>query len=289
MTAIILAWNPDRWNAWNYTSVVEQVSESGQYLGQWSVGRRRSVPAGADVWLLLQGRRGRGLLGHGTVISEEPFPGPHFADPGTSSMLVRIAFDSLLVRGDQIAPEVLKEAVPEVRWDGVRGSGLTINPSAESKVRDLWREFGPTQISDPTQPVPGTYPGWAVSRVEMNRYERSPEARRACIAHHGTSCAACGFSFEVAYGEIGRDFIAVHHIVPASQLSTNYQLDPVTDLVPLCANCHAMTHAGVTAPRSLSELRRIMAGAGYMRGRTLQPEELESQRDALRILGAGSD
>jgi 5-methylcytosine-specific restriction protein A len=50
-----------------------------------------------------------------------------------------------------------------------------------------------------------------------------------------------------------------------------------------------MTHAGVTTPRSLSELRRIIAGAGFIRGRTLQPEELESQRDALRILGAGSD
>lgn len=54
----------------------------------------------------------------------------------------------------------------------------------------------------------------------MNRYERSAEARRACMTHHGTSCAACGFSFEGRYGEIKEDFIHVHHVVPVLSLAT---------------------------------------------------------------------
>jgi 5-methylcytosine-specific restriction protein A len=289
MTAIILAWNPDRWNAWNYTSVVEQVGETGQFLNRWSVGRNRSVPAGSDAWLLLQGRHGRGLIGHGTVVSEQPFPAPHYADPNKASMHVGIAFDALLPVGDQIRPGILKEAVPGVPWDGIRGSGLAIDPAEEEGIRKLWRESGPPPASDPTQPVPGTYPEWAVSRVAVNRFERSPEARRACIAHHGTSCAACGFSFEVVYGGIGRDFIDVHHIVPVSQLGNTYQLDPVTDLVPLCANCHAMAHHGVSTPRTPAELRQIIAGAGFISGHALQPEELQSQRDARRILETGPD
>ena len=125
--------------------------------------------------------------------------------------------------------------------------------------------------ADPTQPVPGTVPAAAVTRVEVNRYEHSPDARRVCVAHHGTSCAACGFSFEIAYGEIGKDFIPVHHLVPVSQLGSSYELDPVTDLVPLCANCHAMAHHGVTDPAHVAELRRIMAAAGFLTGQSADP------------------
>ena len=37
----------------------------------------------------------------------------------------------------------------------------------------------------------------------MNVYERNPEARRACIDHYGTSCAACGLRFEDMYVPVG--------------------------------------------------------------------------------------
>ena len=133
--------------------------------------------------------------------------------------------------------------------------------------------------------MPGTYPESAVARAAVNRYERDPEARRACIAHRGTNCAACGFSFELAYGDIGADFIHVHHVVPASQVGNGYLLDPLTDLVPLCANCHAMAHHGVSSPRSEAELRHLITTAGYLRGTTVTPEELEAQRVAREILG----
>jgi 5-methylcytosine-specific restriction protein A len=287
MAAIILAWNPDRWNDWNYTAVVEHVREAGQYHGTWSVASHLSVPVGADVWLLLQGRRGRGLLGHGVVVSAL-LCAPQSGEAARKSTLeLVITFDSLLPRGDQIAPEILRETLPEVGWDGVR-SLQTVGQAAEPKIRELWLRSGPAPLPDSALPVPGTYPAWAVSKVETNRYERDPEARRACIAHYGTSCAACGFSFEVGYGDVGRGVIDVHHTVPVLQLDNNYRLDPVTDLVPLCANCHTMAHVGVTTPRSLAELRRIVAGAGFIRGHTLQPDELESQQEAQRILGPGS-
>ena len=120
--------------------------------------------------------------------------------------------------------------------------------------------------------------------MAVNRYERDPEARRACIAHRGSSCSVCGFSFEVAYGEIGKDFIDVHHVVPL-WLGAGYELDPLTDLVPLCANCHAMAHHGVRSPRTEVELRRAMADAGYLAGSVVTPEEIEAQRAAREILG----
>jgi 5-methylcytosine-specific restriction protein A len=118
----------------------------------------------------------------------------------------------------------------------------------------------------------------------VNRHERNPEARRVCVAHHGTNCAACGFSFEATYGDIGRDFIHVHHLVPVSEVGMDYKVDPLTDLVPLCPNCHAMAHIGTGSPRTPAELRAIMADNGFHRGDVLSAWQLEAQRDARAIL-----
>lgn len=286
MTAIILGWNPDRRNHWNYAAVMEQVTATGMCLTPWRVARDRDIPAGADAWLLLQGHHGPALIGHGVVVSGQPEPGPAPHDArADESVYVQAAFDALLPLGDEISPDVLREAAPGVPWDSADASGLAVAPAEESNIRALWGTFGPAPGPDPTQPVPGTYPQDAVTRVEVNRYERDSEARRACIAHHGVSCAACGFSFEATYGDIGKGFIHLHHVVPVSHLGSGYQLDPLTDLVPLCANCHAMAHQGVAIPRSEGELRRIIAGSGFLRGTTVSPEELEAERAAREILG----
>lgn len=74
------------------------------------------------------------------------------------------------------------------------------------------------------------------------RYERDPLARKRCIEHYGCKCFVCGFDFEKVYGELGKGFIEVHHIVPISQRGGNYLVDPIRDLRPLCSNCHSMIH-----------------------------------------------
>lgn len=279
MTAIILGWNPENWDRWNYPAAVAQVRAAGLIVERWDVGRQQTIPAGADAWLVLQGGHANGLIGHGVVVSEHR---EHAERPRKLTVLV--AFDALLPLGEQVPVHVLSDAVPGLPWDGLPDS-VHVDPAEESTLRGLWGEFGPRPGPDPTQPVPGTYPQDAVARVLVNRYEWDEEARRACVARHGTSCAACGFSFELTYGDAGIDFIKVHHIVPVAQLGSGYQLDPITDLVPLCANCHAMAHLGVGTPRSVAELRRIISEAGYLRGSTVSPEELEAQREARRILG----
>jgi 5-methylcytosine-specific restriction protein A len=294
MTAIILAWDPDRRNGWTHAAAVELVTETGQCLATWNAAGQGDIPSGTEAWLWLRARTRSGLLGHGTVVSEdlpaETPGGPPLGTggeedaPATAMRHIRVAFDALLPVGDQVPPRILAEAVPGLNWDGQDLPDVIRDAHVETSIRNVWKEFGPAPASDPTYPVPGTYPEKAVSRVQVNRNERSPDARRICVAHHGESCAACGFSFETAYGEVGRGFIQVHHIVPASQIGGEYQLDPVADLVPLCPNCHAMAHLGVGTPRTVAELRRIMAGAGYLAGQTVAPEELEAQRNARRIL-----
>jgi 5-methylcytosine-specific restriction endonuclease McrA len=77
----------------------------------------------------------------------------------------------------------------------------------------------------------------------VNRYERDPQKRIQCLEHYGYNCQICGFSFEKTYGEIGKQFCHVHHIEPLSEIGgENKNLDPIKDLIPVCANCHEMLH-----------------------------------------------
>lgn len=93
--------------------------------------------------------------------------------------------------------------------------------------------------------------------------------RKACIRHHGTVCKGCGFDFEKTYGDLGKDFIHVHHITPVKTIAENYQIDPVTDLVPLCPNCHAMVHrSNESRPLSVETLRSIIDEAKKRAGAT---------------------
>lgn len=79
-------------------------------------------------------------------------------------------------------------------------------------------------------------------QITVNVYERNPVARRKCIEHYGCSCMVCGFDFERVYGEVGKGYIHVHHLLELNQIGEEYEVDPIKDLRPVCPNCHAMVH-----------------------------------------------
>ncbi|NKX56322.1 HNH endonuclease [Arthrobacter mobilis] len=284
MAAIILAWKPGIRDGWQpaYPDAVEHVAEAGTFAARWSVGQRRNIPAGTEAWLLLQGRHARGLVGHATVTAE-PYSGAGLAAPDDAVNFVDLAVDALLPRGEGIPVDELLARVPGVPWKAVRSSGTVLKAEHEPALRALWAENVLPSGPDPTLPVPGTLPGPAVERVLANRYERDLQARHACMEHHGTSCSACGFNFEAVYGELGHGFIHVHHVVPAALLGPAYELDPITDLVPLCANCHAMAHARADLV-SPGELRRILGTSRSVLGDVASPEQEAAWDDARRIL-----
>jgi len=93
--------------------------------------------------------------------------------------------------------------------------------------------------------------------VYVNRYERSKKARSKCLEYYGFSCTVCEFDFEEKYGELGKDFIHVHHIVPLSEIDSEYKVDPVKDLRPVCPNCHSMIHRGNEA-LSIQNLKKVI-------------------------------
>lgn len=87
------------------------------------------------------------------------------------------------------------------------------------------------------------------------RRERDPRLREDALAIHGVECMACGFNFQKTYGDLGRGFIEVHHVVPLSELERT-ETDPATDLIVLCSNCHRMVHRRKGVCVSLEELRK---------------------------------
>lgn len=94
-----------------------------------------------------------------------------------------------------------------------------------------------------------------VVQVFVNRYERNQRARQECIRHHGDKCFACGFDFGITYGDIAKGFIHVHHLTQLADINEEYDVDPINDLVPLCANCHSVIH--LTKPAmTIEELKK---------------------------------
>ena len=98
----------------------------------------------------------------------------------------------------------------------------------------------------------------ALKVVRVNAYERNPVARRRCIEHHGATCAVCGFDFGSIYGPIAEGVIHVHHLRPIADCGgEDYQVDPITELRPVCPNCHVVLHLR-RSPLSIEELRDIV-------------------------------
>ncbi len=93
--------------------------------------------------------------------------------------------------------------------------------------------------------------------ITVNSYERNPQARKICIQHWGTNCQVCDFDFAKAYGDIGQGFIHVHHLVPIAEIAATYEINPITDLRPVCPNCHAMLHVK-NPPLTIEALKSIM-------------------------------
>lgn len=96
-----------------------------------------------------------------------------------------------------------------------------------------------------------------VRNVKMNVYERNAYARKKCIDFHGCKCAVCDFDFPKKYGELGRGFIHVHHLIEISKIKKEYQIDYKNDLIPVCPNCHAMIHKKDPA-YTINELKAII-------------------------------
>jgi 5-methylcytosine-specific restriction protein A len=248
MNTYLLTWNPRRFT-WNITADVKKIKAYGFFDGRWSCGLTKRIEAGDRLFLLRQGLEPRGIMASGYAKSF-PYFGKHWDKSRNGKALyIDVRFDALLVpEEDGVLPvsRLQTGQLKAVNWR-TQASGISIAPPAASELEELWRTFLEERGQSPiiaTEEIstPALYFEGASRKIVVNTYERDPRARKACIDHHGTACFVCAFDFGVFYGELGRGYIHVHHVIPLSEIGERYVVDPIHDLRPVCPNCHAMLH-----------------------------------------------
>jgi 5-methylcytosine-specific restriction enzyme A len=87
--------------------------------------------------------------------------------------------------------------------------------------------------------------------------EREPRLVRA---FKGTlqsyRCTICNFDFEDTYGAIGKAFIEAHHVDPIGNHGEGSGT-AVSELVPVCSNCHRMLHRK-SPPHTIKEIAEFL-------------------------------
>lgn len=175
-----------------------------------------------------------------------------------------IVIDSTVINNNSNI-EILNQKYKENKF--IRIEGFQGTRRSDINKNQLSNNFYPDEIQNHEK----YYEGVAV-KVYINRFERNKSARKDCLKHYGYKCRVCEFDFNEKYGEIGHNFIHVHHTVPLSEINESYEVDPIKDLIPVCPNCHSMLHRNKEV-LTITELKHIIA----------------QQKNALDRAGARSD
>lgn len=162
--------------------------------------------------------------------------------------------------------------VPRARFnkDGLYGFGqcnywFANEPEAQDYVKGVFDyidsytgESMPTEIYQSGEEYVEEYSESGVKKVvKINHYERNSKAREACLKLRGHKCAICGFDAKAVYGDEYEGKIHVHHIVPISERGVDYVINPQTDLIPVCPNCHMILHTSIKGKTiDVEELKR---------------------------------
>lgn len=267
MPTYLLTWNPLKWEWENFDECVQQIKQQGYCERRWSCGITKRIEVGDRVFLLKQAKEPRGVIASGWAASNV-YEAPHWdvTRPHDVAYYIDVQFDTLLDSNDQEAmlsrDELNSRELSPMHWDS-QSSGITIPDSVANVLELRWSNhlaqplpmqegFLAEEVASYQLVTEG-----AVQQITVNRYERSAQARSICIKHHGYDCVVCGFNFEQQYGELGREYIHVHHVKPLAEIGTAYTLNPVADLRPVCPNCHAMLHQQTPA-LSIDELRVVL-------------------------------
>ena len=126
----------------------------------------------------------------------------------------------------------------------IKGFEPKLRKMTLAKVGSKWyASDGKLSVTTPEEiGQPEIYLEGAIASITVNAYERNPKARASCINYYGAQCCVCNFNFKLVYGKVGEGFIHIHHLVLLSEIGNQYEVDPIKDLRPVCANCHAIIH-----------------------------------------------
>ena len=130
---------------------------------------------------------------------------------------------------------------PKLSLDNLKLNGLSAAPQGPVKVKPQLLEYINSNFSDnyQTEIFPEMLDSENVEfegikkQILVNKYERSSIARKKCIEYHGLNCKVCGIKFSDKYGEIGNEFIHIHHLTPLHKIRKEYKVDYKNCINPL--------------------------------------------------------
>ncbi|MES2810247.1 MAG: HNH endonuclease [Bacteroidota bacterium] len=249
--AYLFAWNPSKWRFEELEEKIQDLKTTGKAEIIWSIASHKKVRIGDRAFIMRLGSEPRGIFASG-VITSEPRDLPHWSGTGLVPR-VMIEFDVLInPETDPILhlSAIEKNISQQQRWLPQQ-SGIEIYPVQE--IESLWEQFIiETGISFIADHNPSFIEGTSYQLIQI-AYERNRYARQQCLKHHGYSCMVCDFNFKDTYGDIGNEFIHVHHLNQLSNTGIR-NTDPISDLRPVCPNCHAMLHRK-NPPFTIGELK----------------------------------
>ena len=263
----LFAWNPESYPWVELEEEVTQLRNTGSLVGRWSCISHKKIRIGDRAFLVRLNAEVKGIMASGYVNSE-PFLAPHWSEKNKLAHYVMIDFEIILnPYKEPILPieELSIGNYTKKQWSP-QGSGVSIKRELVDDLEEKWFKFITTNIVNSTrsgkQEISRTniFTEGQSSEVVLTRYERNPYARGVCLEHYGYACSVCDFYFKEYYGEIGQNFIHVHHLTQISTADKPYVVDPVRDLRPVCPNCHAMLHKR-KIPYSIEELKSKIKNA----------------------------
>lgn len=261
MKTFLFAWNPKKWNWTTLEQSIDQIEQTGRATEKWSVISHKKIQPGDRAFLMRLGEEPKGIMAAGFVATP-PFLSKHWS--GEDKLVNRVMIDFEVILNPEKEPllslDILNQGnLAKVNWTP-QSSGIEINPESTDELEAVWFDFLTTQeirhnpFKETEKDEQKVYTEGTPNQVLVTKYERNPFARKTCIEHYGLSCSVCEFNFENEYGELGKDFIHVHHLRQVADIGKEYKIDPIKDLRPVCPNCHAMIHKR-KEPYTIDELK----------------------------------
>ncbi len=278
----VFTWNPaEKVPIETFANWRSQILDKRFPLDQWTCYSVNKVRAGDRFIMLRTGDAPRGMVGWGWIRSNgRTEDGGH----------VDILWEYVL---DPNEPLDIQSIEGAESFCAPRRGGVELDAKFHDIIWQAWdqrREDEPAQFdkaadeSDSTPSLSAQPPTSVSPALELTedtasslegrliptwstRRERDAKNRARCLEVHEPRCLVCKMSFLEEYGEIGRDFIHVHHERPlASSDADNGTVHvPACDMKPVCPNCHVMLHRGMNAQkgevRSIAELRALRGQA----------------------------
>ena len=277
MKTYLLTWNPRRWR-WDDLAETSAKTLAGKgVIGSWSCGNTKSIASGDRIFLMRVSEEPKGIIGSGWVTTA-----PHLrlhwdtdkAAAGEECLGVDGEWERLInpaVDAPLEMRELKKGRLAGFNWTP-QSSGTRIPDDVAEELEEKWStHVGKTSTAivatdSELEAMEGAERIAFVRHRKREQFLRDAkvvEARKLGNGRLKCEVPGCGFDFEIVYGELGRDYAQVHHLKPLGDRTTPSQTR-LTDLVVVCANCHAMIHRGGKC-RSLDDLIPLRLRASAVR------------------------